>query len=113
MRLYWRKSEGGRTVHFEGTPFSVAETKLLDCQFGPKYFKQRPVEGKRLWLQSSRKVGCKASVEVKAFVLYPEFTIGKGEWDGLSQWKLRTLQEDRIKMIRDYFLSNKQVAKNK
>ena len=74
---------------------------MLNCQFGPKYFKKKPVKGKKLWLQSSRKVGCEARVEVKTFVLYPEFSIGKREWDGLSKWKLRALQGDRIKMIRE------------
>ena len=39
MQLYWQKTEGDETIQFEGTPFSVAETKLLNCQFGPKYFK--------------------------------------------------------------------------
>ena len=101
MRLYWQKTEGDETIQFEGTPFSVAETKLLNCQFGPKYFKKKPVKGKKLWLQSSRKVGCEARVEVKMFVLYSEFSIGKREWDGLSKWKLRALQGDRIKMIRE------------
>lgn len=101
LRVYWRKTEGGEIVQFEGTPFSVAETKLLDCQFGRKYFKQKPVKGKKLWLQNTRKVGCGARVEVKTFVLYPHFKIGKGEQDGLSKWKLRNLQEDRVKMIRE------------
>jgi hypothetical protein len=99
MRLFWQKNENGRPIQFEGTRFSVAESKLLDCQFGPKYFKQKPVKGKKLWLQSSRKIGCEACVEVKSFILYPEFNISKNERDGLSKWKLRNLQEERIKMI--------------
>ena len=70
------------------------ETKLLDCQFGPKYFKEKPVQGKRLWLQGTRKIGCKAHVEVKAFNLYPEYAVTKRETDGLSNWKLRCLQEE-------------------
>ena len=53
--------------------------KLLDCQFGPKYYKQKPIQGKRLWLQSTRKIGCNAHVEVKAFTLYPEFARREGE----------------------------------
>lgn len=101
MRVYWQKSEGGKNIRFEGTPFSVAETKLLDCQFGPNYFKQKPVKGKHLWLQNSRKIGCQAHVEVKTFILFPEFSICKGERNGLSNWKLRNLQEEKIKMIRE------------
>ena len=59
-------------------------------------------------LSKGRNFGCKvhgklveARVEVKTFVLYPEFSIGKREWDGLSKWKLRALQGDGIKMIRE------------
>ena len=69
IRIYWQKKEGCKTIEFNNIPFSVAEEKLLDCQFGPKYFKQKPVQGKRLWLQSTRKIGCNAHVEVKAFTL--------------------------------------------
>ena len=100
IRIYWQKKEGCKTIEFNNIPFSVAEEKLLDCQFGPKYFKQKPVQGKRLWLQSTRKIGCNAHVEVKAFILYPEFAITQGEREGLSKWKLRCLQEEKIKMIK-------------
>ena len=100
IRIYWQKKEGCKTIEFNNIPFSVAEEKLLDCQFGPKYFKQKPVQGKRLWLQSTRKIGCNAHVEVKAFTLYPEFAITQGEREGLSKWKLRCLQEEKIKMIK-------------
>ena len=58
------------------------------------------MQGKRLWLQSTRKIGCNAHVEVKAFTLYPEFAITQGEREGLSKWKLRCLQEEKIKMIK-------------
>lgn len=105
--MYWKKSEGGRTVQFNGTPFLVAETKLLECQFGPKYFKQKPVKGKRLWLQSSRKSGCPAQVEVKKFVLFPEFGVSERERSGLSSWKLRNLQEEQIKAIKEELRSKK------
>ena len=108
VRLFWQKTENGRAVQFEGAPFSVAESKLLDCQFGPKYFKQKPIKGKKLWLQSSRKIGCKACVEV---ILYPEFNISKSERDGLTKWKLRKLQEDRIHMIREDLQLNKPIKK--
>ncbi len=99
-RLYWRKLEGRKDITFEDTPFSVADTKVLDCQFGAKYFKQQPVKGKRLWLQGTRKVGCRAHVEVKAFTLYPDFAVSKSEKEGLSKWKLRCLQEEQIKALK-------------
>ena len=74
----------------------MAESKLLDCQFGPKYFKQKPIKGKK---------------EVKSFILYPEFNISKSERDGLTKWKLRKLQEDRIQMIREDLQLNKPIKK--
>ncbi len=74
-RLYWCKLKGRKAIIFEDTPFSVADTKVLDCQYGGKYFKQQPVKGKHPSLQGTKKVGCRAHVEVKAFTLYPDFTL--------------------------------------
>ena len=100
LRIYWQKREGCKSIQFGNIPFSVTETKVLDYQFGPKYFKQKPVQGKRLWLQGTRKIGCNAHVEVKTFILYPEFAISGVELEGLSKWKLRCLQEEKIRMLR-------------
>ena len=47
-----------------------------------------------------QKFGCKAHVVVKAYSLYPECVISEKEREELSEWKLRFLQEDKIKMIR-------------
>jgi len=33
-RLYWHKMEGRKDISFGETPFSVADSKVLDCQFG-------------------------------------------------------------------------------
>ena len=99
-RFYWHKFEGRKDITFEETPFSVADAKVLDCQFGTKYFKQRPLKGKRLWLQGTRKIGCQAHVEVKTFTLYPDFAVRKGEKEGLSKWRLQCLQEERINSLR-------------
>ena len=45
-------------------------------------FKQRPLKGKRLWLQGTRKIECQAHVEVKSFTLYPDFALSKDEKEG-------------------------------
>ena len=100
FRLYWKKSEGRKEIDFGDVPFAVTDAKLYDCQFGVKYFKQRPVQGKRLWLQGSRKVGCAAHVEVKSFVLYPEYAVSTAEKEGLSKWKLRCLYEEKMKQLK-------------
>lgn len=78
----------------------MKESRILDCQFGPHYYKQKPTKGKKLWLQSTRKIGCQAHIDVKGFVLYPEFAISEVERENLSNWKLRCLQEERLEMLR-------------
>lgn len=100
LRLYWKKVQGSKTIHFDYTPFSVKESRILDCQFGPHYFKQKPTKGKKLWLQNTRKIGCQAHIDIKGFVLYPEFAISEAERVGLNNWKLRCLQEERLEMLR-------------
>ena len=47
--------------------------------------------------QGSRKIGCKAHVEVKSFALYPEYAVSDAEKEGLSKWKLRCLCEEKMK----------------
>ena len=78
----------------------MADSKVIDCQFGAKYFKQRPLKGKRLWLQRTRKVECQAHVEVKSFTLYPDFAVSKDEKESLSMWRLRRLQEEQITSLK-------------
>ena len=96
--MYWKKNEGRKEIEFGDTPFAVTDTKVYDCQFGDQYYKKKPVKGKRLWLQGSRKVGCGAHIEVKSFVLYPEYAIGDAEEaQETSKWKLRCLYEERMK----------------
>ena len=29
-------------MHLDNTPFSILETKRLECQFGPHYYKEKP-----------------------------------------------------------------------
>jgi len=67
-RLCWHKTEGRKDVRFGET----------------KYFKQRPLKGKCLRLQGTRKIECQAHVEVKPFTLYPDFAASKDEKEGLS-----------------------------
>ena len=66
------------------TRFSVTETRLLDCQFGQKYYKQKPKQGK-MWLQGTRKKGCMAHIEVITFTLYPQYAISEDEKKSVSK----------------------------
>ena len=122
LRIYWQKMGICKTIQFHGIPFSVVERKLLDCQFRTNYLKQKSVQGKCLWLQGMQKFGCKAHVAVKAFSLCPGCVISEGEREGLSKWKLRCLQEEKmtikketemkrsVKIAMKYFMSLPQEA---
>ena len=69
-------------INFNDIPFSISENILLDCQYGQKYYKQKPKQGNEVWLQGTRKVGYMAHVEVKSFKLYPQYAIHSGEKNG-------------------------------
>ena len=97
VRLFWCKSEGRKKINFNDTPFFIKETRVLDCQYGQQYYKQRPKQGKKMWLQGTRKIGCMAHVEIKTYVLYPQYAISKEEKEGLSNWQLRYLREKNYK----------------
>ena len=70
-RLFWQLTTGSRTVEFGRIPFSVGEKRILDCQYGKKYYKSRELTGKRLYLQGTRKQGCTAHIELTEYVTYP------------------------------------------
>ena len=101
QRFYWSKKEGGRTVHFDDIPFTVGEDRLLHCQFGEHYFKKKESQGKRLYLQGTRKIGCHAHIKCKTYTLYPAYAVSKQEKEGLSQWALTTLKIDRLAKLRE------------
>ena len=95
-------------MSFDHIPFSVAEVKLLDCQFGEKYYKQKPPKGERLWLQGTRKHGCAAHITVKSYTLYPSNGIDKAD-KTLSKWKLRCLCAERLSKLREDLAAKKEI----
>ena len=82
-------------LEFDGVPFSVGDVRILDCQFGEKYYKQNKPLGKRLWLQGTRKLGCGAHIQTKSFVLYPEYAVVPTEH--VSKWKLQCLRQEKLR----------------
>ena len=88
----------------------MKESRVLDCQFGHKYYKQKPKQGKKMWLQGTRKKGCMAHIEVKTFTLYPHYAISEGEKEGLSKWKLRCLKEEKMKELQSMLHTQNPVA---
>ena len=86
-------------LEFDGTPFSVGDVRTLDCQFGEKYYKQKKPLGKRLWLQGTRKLGCAAHIQIKSFVLYPEYAVIPSET--VSKWKLQCLHQEKLSKLKE------------
>ena len=85
-------------VTFDNTPFCVSEHRIMDCQFGKKYYKNRQTKGKRQFLQGTRKVGCFAHIECKTYTTFPEYKI-KEDVSSMSSWKLRGLKEDKMRQL--------------
>ena len=62
-------------VEFNYTPFTVSEIRRLDCQFGKRYYKEKPAKSNHTRLQGTRKIGCPAHITVKTLTLFPEYAI--------------------------------------
>ena len=71
-------------------PFCIIEVRQLDCQFGPRYYKEKQRKGLRLVVQGSRKIGCHAHITIKKCIAYPEYQIKPGEKNTRSLRKVKT-----------------------
>ena len=69
----------------ENTPFSIVESRRLECQFGPHYYKERPQKSTRVKLQGSHKIGCHAHMHVKMCSLYVQYKITEREEDECTE----------------------------
>ena len=86
-------------MEFNNTPFIVAETRKLDCQFGEHYFKERVRKNtKRIILQGTRKIGCLAKVIVKQLNLFPEYSISANL---LNKKQLRNEREKQLLQLKE------------
>ena len=116
-KLYWTKSEGGRTVSFDGIPFSVERVSVLDCQYGHKYYKEKKEKEnvkKRLRLQGTRKIGCHASIKIHTYTIYPDFQLTSRETSGASKHRLRQRKEEKLRAAREAIAMGraKQIERN-
>ena len=84
---------------FNGIPFSIREKRILDCQYGLKYYKGREFTGERLCLQGTMKQGC--SAHIHTYIPYPVSSYTKPR-SKMKEWKVKkeVLQELR-KAIED------------
>ena len=82
-------------MKFNNTPFSISETRVLDCQFGNHYYKGKPQKSSRVLVQGTRKKGCPAHITTKKCIIYPDFKVNEHE-----QCTLRTSQEKKMQELK-------------
>ena len=85
-KLFLKKTEGAKQITFNNIPFSVAEEKVLQCQYGHHYYRKHESKGKRLCLQSTRKIKCLASIGIKTFHLYSEHAFSNASGKSAQKW---------------------------
>ena len=86
-------------MEFDNVPFCIGEKRVLDCQHGSEYYKQRKPMGKRTRLQGTRKIGCNAHIIIcRQYILYPDYGIPKKE--SLSKKKERQRKQESLKELR-------------
>ena len=86
-------------MELNNTPFCIAETRQLDCQFGPHYYKDKPRQSSRVLIQGSRKKGCHAHITIKKCVAYPEYKVelqGKAALHTLRERRMSELKSDLV-----------------
>ena len=90
LKLFWSHTVGCHTIKLNSTPFSIGEKRLLHCQYGMHYFKPYQSTSNRVKLQGTRKIGCSASIELRKFVFYPEYSV-----DSKLSTKCMTKKQER------------------
>ena len=96
--MYWRKTEGGKEICFDNTPFSVDREVIMECQYGPHYWKDRETKMKRLQLQGSRKLGCQAYIKVRYYTVYSNYQVCDAAL--MTKRQLRDLKEEKLSQLR-------------
>ena len=103
--MYWLKREQGRTIQFDGIPFSIEKVTTLDCQYGEHYWKEKSKKTKKLKIQNTRKIGCPAKIR---YVLYPDYKIvlsdAKHKEDLLNAARI-AIRDGSAKSYKKHFVS--------
>ena len=105
-KIFINKKEGECKIHFNGIPFSIEEQKILDCQYGKHYYKEKTKShNKQQWFQGIKKIGCQAKIKIKTFHLYPEYKLtsekGKSQKEMLQNSTLEALRTALQQQISD------------
>ena len=106
-KLYWKHKVGSHVIQFEDTPFSLGEKRTLHCQYGLQYYKAKPHTSDRVFLQGTRKKGCQAHIDIMEFKVYPQYSVKSMITPDLSQKKVRSIRENRLKTLREAIMSSK------
>ena len=83
-------------MELNNTPFTIVETKRLECQFGPHYYKEKKQKTNHIKLQGSRKIGCNAHIIIKKCATYPEYQavpMGKAALRTVKETMMRKLKQ--------------------
>ena len=97
-KIFWQHTIENEQIEFNYTPFTVTETRRLDCQFGKQYFKEKPAKSNRTRLQGTRKIGCPAHITVKTLTLFPEYAIE--DPSSLGPRKLKETKTKKLEQLR-------------
>ena len=90
---------GSHKLEFNGIPFSIGGKRILDCQYGVQYKKPKPPTSSRVFLQGSRKKGCRAHIEITEFNLYPEYSTKSKISPLTSQKQARKVREVKLGLL--------------
>lgn len=93
-------------MEFAGIPFSLEEEKILECQYGKHYYKEKCNGKKRLRLQGTKKIGCPATIKIKIFSLYPKFKINADMKEGKTLRQVQALQKLQVQSLREALLKD-------
>ena len=92
---------------FDNSPFTVDREVLLDCQYGPQYWKEKEKKNKQLRLQSSRKKGCCAHIKLRYYTVYKEFQLCDTVTSMMNSRQLRNKKEKALKDLRGQIVAGK------
>ena len=90
------QSSHDHVIAFDDTPFSLGEKRNLDCQYGHHYYKSKSHSSSKVFLQGSRKNGCKAHINIVEFNLYPEYSIKQSVSSRASKNQLQKSREANL-----------------
>ena len=71
----------------------------MHYQYGAHYFKPHQPTSKCVKLQGTRMIGCTASVQIRKFAFYPEYSVDLQLSKTLSKKQVRTVKEAALKQL--------------